>query len=58
MARPLRIEFPGAVYHSTSQLSYLDTRLIRERLVTREIKGPFFVSINSDACPVCCLNQR
>ena len=33
MARPLRIEFPGAVYHVTSQLSYLDTRLILERLV-------------------------
>ena len=33
MACPLRIEFPGAVYHVTSQLSYLGTRLIRERLV-------------------------
>jgi len=58
MARPLRIEFTWAVYHGTSQLSYLGTRLIRERLVTREIKGTFFVSINSDACPVCCLNHR
>src|SRR5574341_1567709 len=33
MARPLRVEFPGAVYNVSIQVTYLGMRFIQERLV-------------------------